>query len=92
MERGRQSVIQRKDSFLLEKEKKAGECRDGEGGKRRKVRSKRKKERRRKREELREVEEEEDGQGRWGWGKALTLVKKNRTPVKTVMISPASLR
>lgn len=55
------------------------------------MRSKRKKERRRKREELREVEKEEDGQGRRGWGKALTLVKKNRTPVKTVMISPASL-
>lgn len=40
--------------------------------------------------------ERRKGGGRAGWmgpgGQALTLVKKNRTPVKSVMISPASLR
>lgn len=47
-----------------------------------------------RREELKEVEEEKEGGEqvcRVG-GQALTLVKKNRTPVKSVMISPASLR
>lgn len=84
------------DSFLLGKEKKAEESagleREAKEEKWGVKRRRRGGGRERKGEELKEAEEEEDGQGRWGWGKALTLVKKNRTPVKTVMISPASLR
>lgn len=49
-----------------------------------------------RRTELKEVEGEggdrQGGRGDEGGGQALTLVKKNRTPVKSVMISPASLR
>lgn len=83
------------DSFLLGKEKKAEESarleREAKEEKWGVKRRRRGGGRERKGEELKEAEEE-DGQGRWSRGKALTLVKKNRTPVKTVMISPASLR